>query len=154
MNENLGINMSSYLEWNILLAVLSLFGNFPYGPPLSPNGIWDSFVSLSASHINNTNVVYIGGNFLCNACICKCVCGDWGSGKSLTVCGTQTHTNIICELSTHITQAHTFSRARYTHVIMLWFCCEIPLLLIWELHTFAQHDKRKTVYPIMFFQSN
>lgn len=46
MNENLGINMSSYLEWNILLAVLALFGNFPYGPPLSPNEIWDSFVSL------------------------------------------------------------------------------------------------------------
>lgn len=39
MNENLGINMDSYLEWNILLAVLALFGNFPYGPPLSPNGI-------------------------------------------------------------------------------------------------------------------
>lgn len=58
MNENLGINMSSYLEWNILLAVLALFGNFPYGPPLSPNGIWDSFVSPSVSltHINNTRL--------------------------------------------------------------------------------------------------
>ncbi len=90
MNENLGINMSSYLEWNILLAVLALFGNFPYGPPLSPNGIWDSFVSLSVSLAHQQHkVVYTGGNFLCNVCICKCVCGNWGLAKSLTVCGTQ-----------------------------------------------------------------
>lgn len=54
MNENLGINMSSYLEWNILLVVLALFGNFPYGPPLSPNGIWDSFVSLLSQSRTST----------------------------------------------------------------------------------------------------
>lgn len=71
MNENLGINMSSYLEWNILLAVLALFGNFPYGPPLSPNGIWDSFVSLSVSLTRQQhNIVYTGGKFLCKVFIC------------------------------------------------------------------------------------
>ena len=82
MNENLGINMSSYLEWNILLAVLALFGNFPYGPPLSPNGIWDSFVSPSVSLTHQQHkVVYTAGNFLCNGCIGECVCGNWGLGK-------------------------------------------------------------------------
>lgn len=76
--------MSSYLEWNILLAVLALFGNFPYGPPLSPNGIWDSFVSLSVSLTHQQHkVVYTGGNFLCNVCICECVCGNWGLGKKV-----------------------------------------------------------------------
>lgn len=70
MNENLGINMSSYLEWNILLAVLALFGNFPYGPPLSPNGIWDSFVSLSVSLTRQQHgVVYTAGNVPCNVCV-------------------------------------------------------------------------------------
>lgn len=83
MNENLGINMDSYLEWNILLAVLALFGNFPYGPPLSPNRISDSFVSLSVSLTHQQHkVVYTAGNFLCSGCIGKCVCSNWGlSGK-------------------------------------------------------------------------
>lgn len=79
MNENLGINMDSYLEWNILLAVLALFGNFPYGPPLSPNGISDSFVSLSVGSTHwEHKVVYTAGNFLCSGCIGECVCGNWG----------------------------------------------------------------------------
>lgn len=109
MNENLGINMSSYLEWNILLAVLALFGNFPYGPPLSPNGIWDSFVSPSVSlaHISNTRLFTLLEIFLCNGCIGECVCGNWGLGKkkekSLTVCGA-----LKRDCSLHIiTSAHT-----------------------------------------------
>lgn len=93
MNENLGINMDSYLEWNILLAVLALFGNFPYGPPLSPNGIWDSFVSLSVSLTHQQHkVVYTAGNFLCSGCIGVCVCGNWGLAekkKNLTASDTQ-----------------------------------------------------------------
>lgn len=81
MNENLGINTDSYLEWNILLAVLALFGNFPYGPPLSPNGIWDSFVSLSVSLAHQRHeVVYAAGNFLRGGCIGDCACGNWGFG--------------------------------------------------------------------------
>lgn len=117
MNENLGINMSSYLEWNILLAVLALFGNFPYGPPLSPNGIWDSFVSLSVSLTHQQHkVVYTAGNFLCNGCIGKCVCGNWGLGKSLTVCGTQRLTQTewgltICARYPHMHMAHTLKRS-------------------------------------------
>lgn len=90
MNENLGINMSSYLEWNILLAVLALFGNFPYGPPLSPNGIWDSFVSLAVTLTHQQhNIVYTVGNFLCNICIHWCL---W-RGESQTVCCTHTLTH-------------------------------------------------------------
>lgn len=93
MNENLGINMDSYLEWNILLAVLALFGNFPYGPPLSPNGISDSFVSLSVSLTHRQHeVVYTTGNFLCSGCIGECVCGNWGlrgKKKKLTAGDTQ-----------------------------------------------------------------
>lgn len=117
MNENLGINMSSYLEWNILLAVLALFGNFPYGPPLSPNGIWDSFVSPSVSLTHQQHkVVYTGGNFLCNGCIGKCVCGNGGLGRSLTVCGTQrvtqTESGLMCLLNT--LQKRTLSHAHYT----------------------------------------
>lgn len=83
MNENLGINMDSYLEWNILLAVLALFGNFPYRPPLSRNGISDSFVSLPVSLTHRQHeVVYTAGNFLCSGCIGEWVCGNSGlSGK-------------------------------------------------------------------------
>lgn len=69
MNENLGINMSSYLEWNILLAVLALFGNFPYGLPLNPNGIWDSFVSVSVSLTRQQHAVYNAGDILCVVCV-------------------------------------------------------------------------------------
>lgn len=74
MNENLGINTSSYLEWNILLAVLALFGNFPYGPLLSPNGIVDSFVSVPVTLTRQQHKpVYTAGNFLWNVCIQKCL---------------------------------------------------------------------------------
>lgn len=116
MNENLGINMSSYLEWNILLAVLALFGNFPYGPPLSPNGIWDSFVSLSVSLTHQQHkVVYTGGNFLCNGCIGKCVCGNWGLGKKFdSLWHTKAHSNRI---GTHMlaAKAHAVTCTQHTH---------------------------------------
>lgn len=123
MNENLGINMSSYLEWNILLAVLALFGNFPYGPPLSPNGIWDSFVSLSVSLTHQQHNVVYTGNFLCNVCICKCVCGNWGSGKSLTDCDMliNIHSNRIRMQMPHITQTHTHLHMPATHTLRFGF---------------------------------
>lgn len=143
MNENLGINMSSYLEWNILLAVLALFGNFPYGPPLSPNGIWDSFVSLSVSLTHQQHNVVYTGNFLCNVCICKCVCGNWGSGKSLTVCDMHInmHSNRIRIHMPHITQTDTPSHAGCT-LHSVWISLRnkwtaVPLLLICEAQTFA-----------------
>lgn len=50
MNGNLGINMSSYLEWNILLAALALVGKFPYGLPLNQMGFRQLCFSLSQSH--------------------------------------------------------------------------------------------------------
>lgn len=102
MNENLGINMDSYLEWNILLAVLALFGNFPYGPPLSPNGIWDSFVSLSVSLAHRQHkVVYTAGNFLCSGCIGECVRGNWGLGEKKEKPDSQWHTKATTKRLSH-----------------------------------------------------
>lgn len=113
MNENLGINMSSYLEWNILLAVLALFGNFPYGPPLSPNGIWDSFVSPSVSlaHINNTRLFTLLEIFLCNGCIGECVCGNWGLGKKK-----RKKFDSLWRAQTRLLTTHHHQRAHDSHI--------------------------------------
>lgn len=158
MNENLGINMSPYLEWNILLAVLALFGNFPYGPPLSPNGIWDSFVSLSVSLTHQQHkVVYTGGNFLCNGCIGKCVCGNWGLGKKFdSLWHTKAHSNRI---GTHMlaAKAHAVTCAQHTHSNVAQLCFFVEKwvdsnLLIREARAFAlrEHENIYAIQPIMF----
>lgn len=122
MNENLGINMDSYLEWNILLTVLALFGNFPYGPPLSPNGISDSFVSLSVSLTHRQHeVVYTAGNFLCSGCVGECICGNWGLGLNLTAGDTQRLPQRALVTKTHYKKKKEKKKrtSTWTHIIYL-----------------------------------
>lgn len=74
MNENLGINMSSYLEWNILLAALALVGKVPYGLPLNQMGFRQLCFSLSLilNHTDNTTVMVFGKRPSCMWCVCVC----------------------------------------------------------------------------------
>lgn len=72
------------------------------------------FPSQSVSHVNNTTLFTLVGNS-CVRCVYACVCGNWGSGKSLTV--SDMHINTLKQNNDtfYVSALHKLART-HTHI--------------------------------------